>query len=652
MAVRRSAPPKKKAFVPPAPATPPVLPAAGKIDLASLIDRVKGYINPFTVIIGIAVVLAIAILSIRACGSDTENRKLVTFYQERIKRYPDDPKHHYDLSDLYRKMGKLKDSDNEYDIAERIKRRQDDKDRRREEERLNKLIGNAPKQKTPDEVDTDKRKRLEDTEKEKERRKKLEEDAKKNDTAKRKLAADKLTREARSFIDKGNAGEARKKLNEALKQDDRNPGIYALLGELDLAAGDYDSAGKMSRKALELDPDNSDAHYTLGEVDRNLGLDDEAIDEYKKAAASNPNNFDAWLKLGNMYFRKAQYTKAMDMYQNALKLQPKHANALYNLGNTYKQLGRSSDALTAYLKAVENSGKDTRIQYAANNQTGNVYYSSGSYEEAHNAYRKALAARETPEIFISLGSSLEALKRTDEARTYYKKSIDAKPNFDGYFYLGRLLYNEKNYANALACFINAGAINPKDANVKMMEGRTHLRMGERDKAKIALERSIALDSDNANAYIDLAEVYRAEKNYQKAVEICKTAIRYQPDSLAAHNNLGLIYIDARDLENAAATFKNAIQLNPAYSETHFNLAKVYNMQQKNYDEAIDELNRVIKINKNYLAESYELLGIIYYDIKQDKEKALFNYQKVLEIDPNYNNKAEVQKIIGRLKAGK
>jgi Flp pilus assembly protein TadD len=74
------------------------------------------------------------------------------------------------------------------------------------------------------------------------------------------------------------------------------------------------------------------------------------------------------------------------------------------------------------------------------------------------------------------------------------------------------------------------------------------------------------------------------------------------------------------------------------------MAKFYFMNSK-YDEAIEELNKVLEVNpKN--AEAYYNLGLI-YEHKNQKEDARNMYEKALNIDPEYKLAREhINKLMG------
>ena len=72
-------------------------------------------------------------------------------------------------------------------------------------------------------------------------------------------------------------------LEDALKGDDQDPAIYALMASSYRAQGNLPQASKMIQKALELENDNAVYHFNYANILQDLGHLEDAIEEYKKA---------------------------------------------------------------------------------------------------------------------------------------------------------------------------------------------------------------------------------------------------------------------------------------------------------------------------------------------------------------------------------
>ena len=158
-----------------------------------------------------------------------------------------------------------------------------------------------------------------------------------------------------------------------------------------------------------------------------------------------------------------------------------------------------------------------------------------------------------------------------------------------------------------------------------------------------------------------------KKNFSEANKIFEYLKKNNSTKVIGLFFLGIIKIQQNNNILAKKYFFQLIDLSPNHEDANLNLALVY-FKEKNYDESIIYLNKVILINKNnlnayyhkglayfYLKDfnkaisyfkicininnnhihSYLNLGHCYLRIKKF-DKAIMNYLRVLAIDPNNN----------------
>jgi tetratricopeptide (TPR) repeat protein len=113
---------------------------------------------------------------------------------------------------------------------------------------------------------------------------------------------------------------------------------------------------------------------------------------------------------------------------------------------------------------------------------------------------------------------------------------------------------------------------------------------KRKKYKLALkvlEDVILVDSTHVKAYNAMGVTYDILRDFPRAIEAYKRALRLNPDFAYVHNNLGYSYFLQGDFDSAIDAFKAAISLDAGNIRYHNNLGLVY-AKKGLYDQAVKE----------------------------------------------------------------
>ena len=231
--------------------------------------------------------------------------------------------------------------------------------------------------------------------------------------------------------------------------------------------------------------------------------------------------------------------------------------------------------------------------------------------------------------------------------------------------------------------IQAFSTSPSTPSTPFVAGMSYFGQGEYDKAISEFEKSIELDEDHTDSYYYLGQCYlqkgileynnkhilKAYSFYRKSYEISEKVIpQYEkiiednPEDLNSYLKLGYIYeirsmvpfineydqalnyyLKALELEANSFSARNtgiSIYLNSRIGYIYF--------EKKNYSQAIEYLERAIKISPNNPnIEVYYYLGLSYNKIGE-KEKALTFFRKILEFAPQSNEAREAEKELKKI----
>ena len=103
---------------------------------------------------------------------------------------------------------------------------------------------------------------------------------------------------------------------------------------------------------------------------------------------------------------------------------------------------------------------------------------------------------------------------------------------------------------------------------------------ESDKAIADCSQAISLHANQASAYLNRGNAYRAKGQYDRAIADYDQAIRLSPNDAAAFYNRGIAYDDKRQYDRVIEDFDQAIRLNPRHAKAFYNRGK---SQERNND---------------------------------------------------------------------
>ncbi|MBI4390046.1 MAG: tetratricopeptide repeat protein [Nitrospinae bacterium] len=179
-------------------------------------------------------------------------------------------------------------------------------------------------------------------------------------------------------------------------------------------------------------------------------------------------------------------------------------------------------------------------------------------------------------------------------------------------------------------------------------GMAYLRLGETDKAKASIEKSLVIQPDNVYGHINLGTVYARTGKLNEAYLEFLAAVRINPGFWEAHFNLGLILERAGQFEKAGPELQTALALRPGDPGILFHLGKV-NGELGRHEQAAEYLRRSLAANPAS-AQAYFVLGMEYAAMQQH-DASIGAFNQAVALDPEfpkaYNNMGVVYEKLGR-----
>ena len=255
-----------------------------------------------------------------------------------------------------------------------------------------------------------------------------------------------------------------------------------------------------------------------------------------------------------------------------------------------------------------------------------------SFEAAIAPLQKVIA--DQPEFayaHFQLAYVYTALKRTDEARTEYTRTIDIDPKMsEAYLNLGMLLLDKQENAAAVAPLRKAVDLLPAQSHPRYLLALALDRSGDHAGAAEAFEALLHLDPNDATAinYLGWAALRNgkpvdAEARFRRVVEV-------QPKEPSGRKGLAES-LDAQKKPEAAAAYREYLELMPNDSEARARLVHLLLDQNQN-DAALAELDR-LDAGRQPTIESLKLRADVQIAGKK-WDASIATLQQALALAPN------------------
>jgi tetratricopeptide (TPR) repeat protein len=195
--------------------------------------------------------------------------------------------------------------------------------------------------------------------------------------------------------------------------------------------------------ATAMNPDLAQAHLDLGTARMGTGDLTGAIESCRLAVSLCPEIPEYRLRLVEFLEIAGQQEDAVAELLAAQDLAPGRPDLLLQAFTAVSRLGLYSEALRIAGRAVLEQGEshDTLRLLAA------ARYGNADMEGAAEACRKAMALKDNqPDLHVTLGSSLFALGRVEEAVAAYERALALQPGYpDALFHLGLMHLMRGNF---------------------------------------------------------------------------------------------------------------------------------------------------------------------------------------------------------------
>lgn len=304
---------------------------------------------------------------------------------------------------------------------------------------------------------------------------------------------------------------------------------------------------------------------------------DLALLDLNNAITANKKYLDAYVLRSDIYIKQNKYDEALKDIQQVLILDPKNIKAYENRALIYlSKPDKKSMALNDLEKAVELSTQnvDTYIKLAE------LYNEKNKFDEAIKMLTAAINRKNDGNLYYERAKVYEKKKDLQNQYKDLSKAIELGIKNENIFSQRAFVAFEiKQYESVLNdATILIQQYHTKNYQIYVLRGKTYAELNKGQEAIKDFTKAITLKNNDAEAY------------YLRAMEYSKMGKTKEP--------------------LAIKDFNKAIELNPGNAEAYL-YRGIYFFNKQKYDEAMNDLNKSIKLNAT--AEAYFYRGAVLYE---------------------------------------
>jgi len=204
--------------------------------------------------------------------------------------------------------------------------------------------------------------------------------------------------------------------------------------------------------------------------------------------------------------------------------------------------------------------------------------------------------------------------------------------------IGFLIYNKQNGIVTVPPY--------SSINITPPENMEEIYKEDFEKATEDLRK----DENNYEALLVVARIRAWSGDYDGAIKIYEKMSTIKEGDILPYFNRGEIYHSIKNYDKAGEMYEKVIEINPKWVNAYREIFSLYRFELTHkYDENIEAilisgLEKSKDLGGEGYSDYYAMLGIYHKD-KRETEKAIENFEKVIELDPtNVGAKSELEEL--------
>jgi tetratricopeptide (TPR) repeat protein len=471
----------------------------------------------------------------------------------------------------------------------------------------------------------------------------------------------------------------------ALNADPGSPALSSSLAELYFGAGRVHEAEATARNLLKTVPDDVNSLKLLGRIYlRQLGEGQsgaavlgQAVATYEKLATLEPKSVENKMILGQLYTIQHDAKKAEAAFTAAREIEPDSEEVILNMARLYAESGDVARAAQV-IEQVPVNDRTPKMEFTL----GAAYDQLKKLPEAVSAYERALdMVPNDPHTIEALAQALNANNQLDEALKQYRSLAKADPeNGEVLIKIGDILRRQGHFQPALEALQQGRKLAPTSLEGGYNEGMVLDILGRYEDAIRVYSEMVDLTSHANGAYteeekgsrsfflerlgavcleqnrieqalaayqkmIDMGgesaprgfqgqvDVYRAAKQYDKAIEVSRKAVEASPKNRELKMMLAGELADHNQAEEGFKILKSLLTNTPEDRTLWITMVQMH-VRLHQWKEAEEALNKL----ESYTTKKEDRVYLLFLRGEEAERQKHFEpaeqfFRQAIELDP-------------------
>ncbi|XP_037953653.1 Bardet-Biedl syndrome 4 protein homolog [Teleopsis dalmanni] len=237
----------------------------------------------------------------------------------------------------------------------------------------------------------------------------------------------------------------------------------------------------------------------------------------------------------------------------------------------------------------------------------------GNHIEAMHNLQKAIELNSrNVETYKEIGKTLFIMGRFNQALNVFREAeeLSPRPDHEIYHYIGSLLHRSSSASNQL-----------------------EVARQEAAEAKMYFQKAVQCGK-KLESFQRLAEIYRKEKEYGKAIEVLENCLLIAPENTAVLTEIGVLYLKVNETQKAFDRLLEVINIDGKCSKGLLAFGAI--LQSRNDVDGALSKYREVAITEPDNAELWNNIGLCFFK-KQKYILAISSLRKSIWLSPiNYN----------------